>query len=855
MVKGRKAARAAKRPATAAKRTASKRGGIRRATSSTYAATFGIPSPQAIRISQVVARVTAPLVVKAGANPKAQTVIYVHGIGNKPVASVLKSQWDNALFGTNLGDRSRMAYWVNREYYPKPEPLTGSDPDQVSVDDEAITTPTVLALAKAQSPEEADPVEQEIRALSQSTLQAEFLRSIAAKMTADSDAAAEARFAAVAAADVTAKLLLLPRPIRDRIVQGLTRALLRDVNDFFFNETRRKAMTDSLVERLAVGGGPFVIIAHSQGSMIAYEVLRHLSQAEFDVRLLVTIGSPLGLQEVQDVFRTWIGVSAGGRLPRPPCVAKWWNVADRLDPVAFDSDLTDEFDGVLNKRKFFLNPDSPRHPHSATGYLRTKWVQDPVREPLSNAFAQAVGQMVITRDLVDDLEDHEAGFRHKTLIELRTVDSAEGAPIGDLADTATRVTDAIESMAKKRPDKGRDLTIDRMRRFVAADLTRSEVEQLRTLFAELNIQRVWRDMHKRALINASTHTVQARPANLGYGATGKEIGWAVLDTGIRGDHPHFSKHRNIVAQWNCTRNGAPTEHPAGTKESDALDGNGHGTHVAATIAGTLGVPERAPRDGEDAKDVPRVEFSGMAPQTKLYGFKVLTNQGTGHDSYIIKALDKIAEINESSSQLVIHGVNLSLGGGFDPSVYGCGHTPLCQELRRLWRQGVLVCLAAGNEGYAMLRSDTGLVAANLDLSIGDPANLDEAIAVGSVHKTNPHTYGISYFSSRGPTADGRRKPDLVAPGERIVSAFHDWPRNKPAEERTSQDLYVEMSGTSMATPHVSGILAAFLSIRREFIGFPDRVKAMLMKGCTDLGRDPYIQGAGMPNLIRMLSDS
>ena len=63
----------------------------------------------------------------------------------------------------------------------------------------------------------------------------------------------------------------------------------------------------------------------------------------------------------------------------------------------------------------------------------------------------------------------------------------------------------------------------------------------------------------------------------------------------------------------------------------------------------------------------------------------------------------------------------------------------------------------------------GDIDANMDLSIGDPANLDEAIAVGSVNKTNPHTYGISYFSSRGPTADGRQKPDLVAPGERILS--------------------------------------------------------------------------------------
>jgi hypothetical protein len=73
-----------------------------------------------------------------------------------------------------------------------------------------------------------------------------------------------------------------------------------------------------------------------------------------------------------------------------------------------------------------------------------------------------------------------------------------------------------------------------MRRFLAADLTRNELERLRTQFAELNIQRIWRDMHKRALISQSTHTVQAWPANLGYGATGRDLGWAVLDTGIRG---------------------------------------------------------------------------------------------------------------------------------------------------------------------------------------------------------------------------------------------------------------------------------------------------------------------------------
>lgn len=275
----------------------------------------------------------------------------------------------------------------------------------------------------------------------------------------------------------------------------------------------------------------------------------------------------------------------------------------------------------------------------------------------------------------------------------------------------------------------------------------------------------------------------------------------------------------------------------------ALDGNGHGTHVAGIIAGEMTVAA----DGGQPEDT----YAGMAPAARLYGFKVLKDNGQGQDAFIIKALDTIADINERAGELIIHGVNLSLGGAFDPSVYGCGHTPLCQELRRLWDQGVLVCLAAGNEGYAMLEADAGPVGSNMDLSIGDPANLEEAIAVGSVHKTSPHSFGISYFSSRGPTADGRGKPDLVAPGEQVLSAWH----MAPQDGSTAKDLYIEMSGTSMATPHVSGILAAFLSMRREFIGYPDKTKQILLKNCTDLERDPYIQGKGLPNLLKMLTNT
>ena len=756
--------------------------------------------------------------------PEARTVVYVHGIGNKPVASVLKCQWDTALFGVDVGDRSRMAYWVNREYYPTPGAGTCAGGDLVDASEEDAGAAEVRALARAAS---VDLVEAEIEALADDPKQRDVLRALAAKVgSADDDRAA----AAFTALQVSAKVLPLPPFLRRLITRRLTRKFLRDVNDFLFNRERREFMEARLAERLDAGGGPFVVVAHSQGSMIAYDLLRQRSRQQTDVKLLVTIGSPLGIDEVQDVLRQW----AGGKLPFPPCVDQWVNVADVLDPVAADSDIRNDFAGgerIINYRGVGLNPDSPRHPHSGTGYLGTAHVRNHVRAAVGSQFGQVVGSFVVARDLAAGLEDALPQERHDVLIQL-----AQPAAGGHAEEYGERLAGEIEQLAG---DRAEDAQVERLQRFVAARLTRSEIELLRSKYRELNIDTVWRDAKKQKLIFQSAATVQARTANVGYGARGQGIAWAVLDTGIWADHPHFQRHANVATQWDCTQRGALAPWVAGPGQR--LDGDGHGTHVAGIIAGAADLP-LAPAAA------PKVLYAGMAPECKLHVYKVLDDQGRGRDSWIIKALDHIASTNERAGELVIHGVNLSLGGGFDPRVYGCGHSPLCQELRRLWRQGVVVCLAAGNEGHRVFAAEEGDVELNVDISIGDPANLDEAIAVGSVHKTNPHTYGISYFSSRGPTADGRRKPDVVAPGEKVISACH---RATP-NDTDAKELYVEMSGTSMATPHVSGLLAAFLSVRREFIGYPDKVKAILEANCTDLRRDPCFQGSGMPNLVKML---
>ena len=122
--------------------------------------------------------------------------------------------------------------------------------------------------------------------------------------------------------------------------------------------------------------------------------------------------------------------------------------------------------------------------------------------------------------------------------------------------------------------------------------------------------------------------------------------------------------------------------------------------------------------------------------------------------------------------------------------------------------------------------------------------------LGSTHRDMPHTYGVSYFSSKGPTGDGRLKPDLVAPGEKIVSCGAGALKQDAAKGLPCD--YVETSGTSMAAPHVSGAIAAFLSVRTEFIGQSERVKRIFVDTCTDLRRDRYFQGAGLVDLMRAI---
>lgn len=369
----------------------------------------------------------------------------------------------------------------------------------------------------------------------------------------------------------------------------------------------------------------------------------------------------------------------------------------------------------------------------------------------------------------------------------------------------------------------------------------------------LFIHRLWPNFEIGGLTVRSAVATKCRAVQRTFEATGEGIVWAVLDSGIQADHRHFRLHRNLELPGGL-------EHRSFIGSSGPhVDLNGHGTHVAGIIAGGLAPDEEASGVGwfVDAAGTGQRQrmslrgISGMAPTCKLLSCSVLREDRTGDVTALLDALLYIQDLNDNGRNLVVHGVNISVGHTWDPRWFAAGLTPLCREVDRLVASGVVVVVAAGNTGYGYAKDPNGRpMRLGFGMTINDPGNSSRAITVGST-SSSPHTSGVSYFSSKGPTGDGRRKPDLVAPGERVISAAAG--KLQESAQLSGPDVeYVESSGTSMAAPHVAGAAAGLLSVHREFIGKPDRVKNVLVSSATDLGRDHHFQGAGMLDAMRAI---
>lgn len=299
--------------------------------------------------------------------------------------------------------------------------------------------------------------------------------------------------------------------------------------------------------------------------------------------------------------------------------------------------------------------------------------------------------------------------------------------------------------------------------------------------------------------------------------TGMRIG--IIDTGVDYHHPDlggcFGSTCKVAGGYDFVNN-----------DSDPLDDQGHGTHVAATAAGL----------GTDIDSTGKVTlYRGTAPGAKIYAYKVLDRGGSGSESVIVKAIERCADPNQDgiyNDRLDV--CSMSLGGQGTPDSV----TSLAVD--RITTLGVLFTIAAGNSGPDA-RTIQAPGASRKALTV---AAACKASQIGSNSKC---TTPIASFSSRGPVvwtdANGAQqtlaKPDIAAPGVLICAAqWGDWlPTSVCGPKR------IAISGTSMATPHMAGIAALIRQLKPTLA--PDQVKQVLMNTARSLGEAPEAQGKGM----------
>ncbi|MEU9303286.1 S8 family serine peptidase [Streptomyces sp. NPDC048269] len=377
-------------------------------------------------------------------------------------------------------------------------------------------------------------------------------------------------------------------------------------------------------------------------------------------------------------------------------------------------------------------------------------------------------------------------FNVSDLIEMGYDDakSAEVPLIATYAEPKSR------SAAPPTAPRGSKLTRD-LKSIRGAALS-TEKRQARTFWSDVapqgsatlgaGVAKLWLDGRVKASLKESVPLIGATEA-WAAGYTGKGVKVAVLDTGIDVNHPDFA---GLI-------DGTTSFVPGET----VTDVNGHGTHVAGTIAGS------GAASGGDNK--------GVAPGADLFVGKVLGGaEGYGQDSWVMAGMQWAAE---SGADVV----NMSLGDSYPTD----GSDPMSQTVDALSAQyGTLFVIAAGNAGPE---------------SISAPGAAASALTVAATDKQDR----LASFSSTGPLAySGGMKPDIAAPGVDITAAR--------SQEMTDggQGLYRTISGTSMATPHVVGAAAILAQQHPDWTGAQLKEHLMSTAKGLDGGYSPYEVGAG-----------
>jgi serine protease AprX len=308
--------------------------------------------------------------------------------------------------------------------------------------------------------------------------------------------------------------------------------------------------------------------------------------------------------------------------------------------------------------------------------------------------------------------------------------------------------------------------------------------QVRALSRHAEVFRIDRDFTVHATLDAATRdfgAVAARAAS--WGGTGAGVTVCVVDTGVDGTHEQLNS-KTIAFDDEINH------------RTTAYDDHSHGTHVASMIAG----------DGTGGSNA--ATFKGVAPDANIYAAKVLASNGSGSDSGVILG------VQWCDAQPAVRVISLSLGS----DAASDGSDSLSQATNAAVANGNAVVVAAGNSG-------------DLPGTVGSPGAASDVITVGAVGEysapigTDRRSNGIylDWFSSRGPTSDGRTKPDVVAPGDTIRAALAN-----------SGSGYTTMSGTSMATPFVSGSVALALSVNPGLTA--GQIKSSVMGTAVDWGK-------------------
>lgn len=318
---------------------------------------------------------------------------------------------------------------------------------------------------------------------------------------------------------------------------------------------------------------------------------------------------------------------------------------------------------------------------------------------------------------------------------------------------------------------------------MAAELTKDQIKELSKLDF---VRQIEYDMPVSALNDNATYWFGVQKAVADFCVDGDRDGnarsyskddivIAVIDTGI--DNGHVDLDGGKVIGWMDYVNG----------NAAPYDDNGHGTHCASIAAGE--------GDGNSA-------YKGAAPGAALVGVKVLDSTGNGYMSDVTAGIDWVVANKDTYGVEVI-----SLSLGTSTSSDGTDSTSLA--VNNAFDNGIVVCVAAGNSGPSKY-------------TIGSPGAAEKAITVAAMADVGELGYNLAYFSSRGPTADGRIKPDIAAPGYNITAA-----------EANTIDGYIVHSGTSMATPFTAGTAALMLDANPGLT--PTQVKNTIANCAEDWG--------------------